>query len=86
MTPDEVDTGKLDIRLTANEEVMQELLILDVPTLMSVVSEFTTLDPGTWFSPEPPRASVSSGSRSLSRGRPENVVRNRGPSRPGGLS
>jgi acylpyruvate hydrolase len=50
VTPDEVDHANLDIRLLLNGEVMQSSntsqLMFDVPTLLSVISEFTTLEPG----------------------------------------
>lgn len=51
VTPDEVgDPGKLDITLDLNGERMQssstELLIFDVPTVVSTLSEFVTLEPG----------------------------------------
>ncbi len=50
VTPDEVDHANLDIRLLLNGEVMQSsntaLLMFDVPTLISVISEFIALQPG----------------------------------------
>lgn len=51
VTPDEVgDPGNLDIALDLNGERMQasstELLIFDVPTIVSTLSEFVTLKPG----------------------------------------
>jgi acylpyruvate hydrolase len=50
VTPDEVDISDVGIRLTLNGEVMQDsrtsLLIFDVPTLVSTISEFATLEPG----------------------------------------
>jgi acylpyruvate hydrolase len=51
VTPDEVgDPSALTLRTTVNGETVQEaataLLIFDVPTLISVVSEFATLEPG----------------------------------------
>ena len=50
VTPDEVDIGDLDLRLTLNGEPMQEsntsLLIFDVPTIIERISEFTTLEVG----------------------------------------
>ena len=51
VTPDEVgDPGKLDITLDLNGERMQssntELLIFDVPTIVTALSEFVTLQPG----------------------------------------
>ncbi|CAA9454959.1 MAG: Fumarylacetoacetate hydrolase family protein [uncultured Rubrobacteraceae bacterium] len=51
VTPDEVgDPGKLDITLDLNGERMQSsstgLLIFDVPTIVSTLSEFVTLEPG----------------------------------------
>jgi acylpyruvate hydrolase len=50
-TTDEVpDPSALTLRTTVNgatvQEASTELLIFDVPTLVSVVSEFTTLEPG----------------------------------------
>jgi acylpyruvate hydrolase len=51
VTPDEVGLIKnLTLRTTLNGEQMQEssleLMIFDVPTLVSTISEFTTLNPG----------------------------------------
>jgi acylpyruvate hydrolase len=51
VTPDEVgDPGALKLRTTVNGQVAQdastELLIFDVPTLVSVISEFATLEAG----------------------------------------
>jgi acylpyruvate hydrolase len=51
VTPDEVgDPSALTLRTTVNGETVQEagtdLLIFDIPTLISVVSEFATLEPG----------------------------------------
>ena len=50
VTPDEVDIGDLDLRLTLNGEPMQEsntsLLIFDVPTIIERIAEFTTLEVG----------------------------------------
>jgi acylpyruvate hydrolase len=51
VTPDEVpDPGKLTLRTTVNGQPVQEastqLLIFPVPTLISVISEFTALEPG----------------------------------------
>ncbi len=51
VTLDEVgDLGALTLRTTVNGQVVQEastgLMIFDVPTLISVISEFTTLEPG----------------------------------------
>ena len=51
VTPDEVgDPSALSLRTTVNGETVQEagtdLLIFDIPTLISVVSEFATLEPG----------------------------------------
>lgn len=51
VTPDEVpDPGALTLRTLVNGEVVQEagteLMIFPVPTLISVISEFTTLHPG----------------------------------------
>jgi acylpyruvate hydrolase len=50
VTPDEVDIGDLDLRVTVNGETLQEsntsLLIHDVPAIIRAVSVFTTLEPG----------------------------------------
>ncbi len=51
VTPDEVgDPGALSLRTLINGEVVQEsttdLMIFPIPTLISVISEFTTLQPG----------------------------------------
>jgi acylpyruvate hydrolase len=51
VTPDEVpDPGKLNLRTRVNAELVQEastaLLIFSIPTLISTISEFTTLEPG----------------------------------------
>ena len=51
VTPDEVrDPGKLDITLDLNGRRMQssntEFLIFDVPTIVAMLSEFVTLQPG----------------------------------------
>jgi acylpyruvate hydrolase len=51
VTPDEVgDPGRLTLRTTVNGNVVQEanteLMIFPVPILISVISEFATLDPG----------------------------------------
>jgi acylpyruvate hydrolase len=51
VTLDEVgDLGALTLRTTVNGQVVQEastgLMIFDVPTLISAISEFTTLEPG----------------------------------------
>jgi acylpyruvate hydrolase len=51
VTPDEAgDPGALSLRTLVNGEVVQEtttdLMIYPVPTLVSVISEFTTLQPG----------------------------------------
>jgi acylpyruvate hydrolase len=51
VTPDEVgDPGALKLRTTVNGQMVQdastELLIFDVPTLISVISEFATLEAG----------------------------------------
>jgi acylpyruvate hydrolase len=50
VTPDEVDAGDLRIRLTLNGQELQSSstsrLMFDVPTLISTISEFTTLLPG----------------------------------------
>jgi acylpyruvate hydrolase len=51
VTPDEAgDPGALSLRTLVNGEVVQEtttdLMIFPVPTLVSVISEFTTLQPG----------------------------------------
>jgi acylpyruvate hydrolase len=50
VTGDEVDVADLRITLTLNGEQMQDsrtsLLIFDVPTLVSTISEFATLEPG----------------------------------------
>jgi len=51
VTPDEVgDVGSLTLRTTVNGQVVQEAstaqLIFDIATLVSTISEFTTLDPG----------------------------------------
>jgi acylpyruvate hydrolase len=51
MTPDEIpDPAALTLRTTVNGETVQEastaLMIIDVPTLISTISEFTALEPG----------------------------------------
>jgi acylpyruvate hydrolase len=50
VTPDEIDPGKLDISLRLNGRELQssntDLLIFDVPELISVISTFTRLEPG----------------------------------------
>ncbi|MGA9856528.1 MAG: fumarylacetoacetate hydrolase family protein [Solirubrobacteraceae bacterium] len=51
VTLDEVgDLGALRLRTTVNGETVQdagtELMLFDVPTLVSVISQFTTLEPG----------------------------------------
>ncbi|HEX4011500.1 MAG TPA: fumarylacetoacetate hydrolase family protein [Solirubrobacteraceae bacterium] len=51
VTPDEVpDPGRLTLRTTVNgqqvQEASTELLIFPIPTLISVISEFTALAPG----------------------------------------
>lgn len=51
VTVDEVpDPGALALRTTVNEQVVQEssteLMIFEVATLISVISTFTTLEPG----------------------------------------
>ena len=51
VTPDEVgDPQKLQLRTTVNDEVVQEagteLMIFPIATLISTISEFTTLEPG----------------------------------------
>jgi acylpyruvate hydrolase len=50
VTPDEVDADDLRIRLTLNGQELQSSstsrLIFDIPTLISTISEFTTLLPG----------------------------------------
>jgi len=51
VTPDEVgDVGSLSLRTTVNGEVVQEAstaqLIFDIATLISTISEFTSLQPG----------------------------------------
>jgi acylpyruvate hydrolase len=51
VTPDEAgDPGALTLRTLVNGEVVQEsstnLMIFPVPTLLSVISQFTTLQPG----------------------------------------
>ena len=51
VTTDEIpDPGRLTLRTRVNGELVQEasteLLIFDIATLVSVISEFTTLDPG----------------------------------------
>lgn len=50
ITPDEVDVSKLTLRTTVNGQVVQEasteLMIFDVATLVSTISEFTALQPG----------------------------------------
>jgi acylpyruvate hydrolase len=51
VTLDEVgDLSALTLRTTVNGQVVQEastsLMIFDVPTLISTISEFTTLEPG----------------------------------------
>jgi acylpyruvate hydrolase len=51
VTTDEIpDPGALTVRTRVNDELVQEaatdLLIFDVATLVSVISEFATLDPG----------------------------------------
>jgi len=51
VTADEVDDpGALELRTIVNGETVQaastELLIFDIATLLSVVSEFATLEPG----------------------------------------
>lgn len=50
VTQDEVDIRDVGIRLRLNGEVMQEsstsLLIFDVPTLVSTISQFTSVEPG----------------------------------------
>lgn len=51
VTPDEVgDAGALDLRLTVNDDVLQRAstaqMMFDVPTLVSRISEFVTLQPG----------------------------------------
>jgi acylpyruvate hydrolase len=51
VTPDEAgDPGALSLRTVVNGEVVQEattdLMIFSIPTLVSVISEFTTLQPG----------------------------------------
>ncbi|HTU98266.1 MAG TPA: fumarylacetoacetate hydrolase family protein [Solirubrobacteraceae bacterium] len=51
VTPDEAgDPGALSLRTLVNGEVVQEssteLMIFPIPTLISVISEFTTLKPG----------------------------------------
>jgi acylpyruvate hydrolase len=51
VTPDEAgDPGALSLRTVVNGEVVQEattdLMIFPIPTLVSVISEFTTLEPG----------------------------------------
>lgn len=49
-TPDEVDVAAVGLRTVLNGAKMQEsdtsLLIFDIPTLVSTISEFTTLLPG----------------------------------------
>jgi acylpyruvate hydrolase len=51
VTPDEIsDPAALTLRTTVNGETVQEastaLMIIDVPTLVSTISEFTALEPG----------------------------------------
>ncbi len=51
VTPDEVgDVGSLSLKTTVNGQVVQEAsteqLIFDIATLISTISEFTSLDPG----------------------------------------
>lgn len=50
VTPDELPSGPLRVRTTHNGEVVQDAdtskLIFDIPTLISTISEFTTLRPG----------------------------------------
>jgi acylpyruvate hydrolase len=51
VTPDELDdAGSLSLTTTVNGQVAQEgstaQLIFDIPTLISTISEFTSLDPG----------------------------------------
>jgi acylpyruvate hydrolase len=49
-TPDEVDVTAVGLRTVLNGTTLQEsdtsLLIFDIPTLISTISEFTTLLPG----------------------------------------
>jgi acylpyruvate hydrolase len=49
-TPDEIDVTAVGLRTLLNGEKMQEsdtsLMIFDIPTLISTISEFTTLLPG----------------------------------------
>jgi acylpyruvate hydrolase len=49
-TPDEIDVTAVTLRTLLNGEKMQEsdtsLMIFDIPTLISTISEFTTLLPG----------------------------------------
>jgi acylpyruvate hydrolase len=72
VTPDELPAGPLRVRTILNGEVVQDAdtsqLIFDVPTLISTISEFTTLLPGdviltgtpggVGFRREPPRLLV----------------------------
>lgn len=50
VTPDEADVSDARIHLTLNGQTMQDsrtsLLIFDIPTLVSTISEFATLEPG----------------------------------------
>jgi acylpyruvate hydrolase len=51
VTPDEVgDPHRLDIRLELNGKELQRastaMMIFDIPTLLAVISVFTTLEPG----------------------------------------
>jgi acylpyruvate hydrolase len=50
VTPDELPDGPLRVRTILNDEVVQDAdtskLIFDIPTLISTISEFTTLLPG----------------------------------------
>jgi len=64
ITPDELDPGKVGLKLRVNGQVMQDGntadLIFDVPTLVSHISEFMTLLPGDVISTGTP-AGVGAG-------------------------
>jgi 2,4-diketo-3-deoxy-L-fuconate hydrolase len=64
VTPDELDHGKLSLKLRVNGQLMQDgntaELIFDVPTLVSHISEFMTLLPGDVLSTGTP-AGVGAG-------------------------
>jgi 2,4-didehydro-3-deoxy-L-rhamnonate hydrolase len=66
VTPDELDPGRIGLKLRVNGELMQDGntadLIFDVPTLISHISEFMTLLPGDVISTGTP-AGVGSGRR-----------------------